>query len=864
MQLDFENFLPLADSDYDSDSDSDLDSDSKPSKQSPPSLDANRWYNKQDLALNASDAGDILVKWGMYHFTTFPDQDSFLDFIDECDPSDRCFFEVLKAENPQLMFADLDGEGLSITRETMYDQWEKLMKQVFADVKLDFNPDHVRLLDCTGAKISGHWSYNPSYGRQGFRNSEEQKKFWKYVEHVIERDYPDLCFLRTRVDGKMELMTVLDIGVYSRNRAMRAIYCHKKDSDRTLFPAKIRKSKIKPLSRVNALDYLIYAPSATDFYDLSIPAFVSSKSTMLTREQIEALILKYVPDVKVTEVCGRMFILKNTGVRTCIMNGEENESDNCYVIWRRDGLYFGCHDSDCIGQTKKIHSFSNSQVASDGAKLNIEYFHRMASECTTVESRKELINSLVLWMNEKYCLVKANKTFILEEFQDIDENDKICRGIKYKDIKSFELDFLNKTLTTNLPPEEAKKLDLPKPNLISPSSIWLKHRSRAEVEKIIFDPRMFFEQPSYRTRYYNLFDGFQITRDDVSRVNIDPEGFEDHAFFVHIKERLCNGNEEAYNAVLNIFAHILQKPWEKLQMSLVLQSTERTGKGIVFQIIKDIIGAKYFFQPSNPNQVLGQFNGQMLNCLICFMDEMVWGGDKERAGTLKKLVTESTNYVNEKYTPTIKAKNLANVFMASNEDWVVPSGATEQRWLVLNVNDELATCPKPKKRQIVGDILSIDRKKLAKFLYERDLSEFNHRETINTTGLRHQKIQSMSPLRKWWLSCLDKGYIADSDDQQIGQFGSEIAKNIMYNAASQQMKDRHSSCTKFWIEMKKIFGKDFANRRKMKNGERRRYIIIPSLDVARKRWCRLYNDSGWEWGEDLDMDSDSDSDSDFD
>ena len=28
--------------------------------------------------------------------------------------------------------------------------------------------------------------------------------------------------------------------------------------------------------------------------------------------------------------------------------------------------------------------------------------------------------------------------------------------------------------------------------------------------------------------------------------------------------------------------------------------------------------------------------------------------------------------------------------MASNEDWVVPAGATEQRWLVSNVSDELA------------------------------------------------------------------------------------------------------------------------------------------------------------------------------
>ena len=62
-------------------------------------------------------------------------------------------------------------------------------------------------------------------------------------------------------------------------------------------------------------------------------------------------------DVRVACVQGRLFVLRNTGLRTCIINGERNETDNCFVVWRSDGLYFGCHDAGCVGQTKLIHSF---------------------------------------------------------------------------------------------------------------------------------------------------------------------------------------------------------------------------------------------------------------------------------------------------------------------------------------------------------------------------------------------------------------------------------------------------------------------------------------------------------------------------
>ena len=818
----------------------------------PPQLSSGRaigWHTKQEDAILAMERSKatILAKWGNFHFTSFSDQDEFLDFISECKEEERQFFEVLMAGKPQLMFADLDGAGLSITRVELYEEWEILMKQVFNDTGLTFKPSNVRLLNSTGDKISGHWSYLGL----SFKNSEEQKEFWLYVDFIIERDYPKLCFLRKRADEKLELMNVLDIAVYSKNRAMRTIYSHKGGSDRVLKPCKVKSGKILSLKQYNPIDYLIYAPVATEFYDLKIPKFEKLKHKYLTQDDIQKLILQYVPNVEISEVSGRMFKLRNVGTRVCIINGEENLTDNSYVIWRRDGLYFGCHDSGCNGHMKKICELAIEQSAK---KYTIDDFRTMASECKTFKDRVKLESLIVDWMNKKYCLVKANKTFIVEEFIDVDEDDKLCKGTKYKDIKSFLTDFSNKILLTKLPPEETEghKADV-KCNVINTPNTWLCHPNRYEVDKIIFDPKMFYDNSPQSKNYYNLFTGFEISKDDVADIQV-PDNFEEHPFFAHILKRWCSGDKQVYNVVLNVFAHILQKPWEKLQMSIILKSTMRTGKGIPLQIFKKIIGNQYFFQPSNSNQVLGNFNGQMRNCLVCFMDEMVWGGDKEKAGTIKKLATETVNYINDKFAPIIKVKNIANLFMASNEEWVVPAGATEQRWLVLNVDDELAICSKPLKNKIVKEILDIDIHQLAKFFYDRDLKGWSHRETINTAGLREQKIQSLSYIHRWWLNCLNKRIIPDDVDgicsMVNGNFGCFAEKDIIYKFAEKDIKDKHINETKFWLEMKRVIGDEYKIKRKMVDGTRKYFVNIPSVDVCRKRWGELYNDEDWQWDDD--------------
>ena len=807
------------------------------------------FFKTQQEAINSAKAKNhnIIIKSTNFKFGSCENNEALIELINESSEAQRTYYEVLQENKPQKMFCEMDAKNIygekKLNASDVAVEFIKLMTAVSNKLEINLDPKKWKLTTSSNDyKISIHAVY-PLI----FKNSEEQRKFWDFVLSVAMESFQHLMSPVEKIinDTKTyKFNFIVDMSVYTKNRAMRTIYSHKqKDAARVLKPFKISKKKIKILKNISIADYLIYVPNlkkGEEFFIIDYPHFPAKSNQTFKHSDIENIILGKIPNVSIREFRSPLFILKNEGKRKCLIGGEINESDNCYVLLRQDGLWFGCHDDDCKTKKKKISSFNLPNVDTK----TIDDLRTDASKITTFKNRVNFINQVVMpWLNKRYCLAKTNKTFIIAEYQDIDEDDRECVGVTYKDIKSFGVDLMNKNLNTQLTTEEIEthKYNLPtNPNKIDIANLWLGHKNRREVDKIIFDPKIYFDMKSGKStkhsNYYNLFTGFEISEESVTDIVV-PDNFEEHAFFEHLRKRWCSNNLKSYNTILNVFAHILQKPWEKLQLAVILKSTERTGKGVPLQVFKNIMGSKYFFQPSSVKQVLGDFNGQMKNCLICFMDEMVWGGDKEKAGTLKKLVTENTNYVNEKYSPVIKVKNLSNIFMASNEDWVVPAGATEQRWLVENVDDELAICDKEKKRKIIKEILSIDLKILAKFLYSRNLSGWSHRETVNTSGLREQKIQSLPSTRKWWYEKLCSESLP---------FNEWIDKQTTYEAAG--INDRHLTSNRFWRDIQKVIGiKEYKSKRKMVNGERRWYIKLPELEKCRTRWGVLYNDDGWDW-----------------
>lgn len=608
----------------------------------PPELPVGNWYNQQNDAVSEMErVGDkILVKWDSYNFTSFVDQDEFMDFITECKESDRQFFEVLTADKPQLMFADIDGEGLAITREQLYIEWEILMKKVFVSCGLKFDSSRVRLLNSTGDKISGHWSYIGL----SFKSCVEQKAFWLYVDSVIESEHPNLCFMRKRVDEKLELMNVLDIGVYSRNRAMRTIYSHKAGSDRILMPIRMKNNKIMKIKNCDPLDYLIYSPDATEFYDVVIPKYGTLKRKLYTQDNIQKMILEFVPNVEISEISGRIFKLRNVGIRVCIINSEENLSDNSFVIWKRDGLYFGCHDSECSGQLKKLCAVGPYvSVSTNCFDFSDPYdwckFHKEFNG----KNHDEEINSVM----EKYPRVIAH---ILEgegSYIKKMENGQVSvvKGLKSSDVKFRSKDGpISMTYIISFLPNSFSKISC-------------KLTNCPENE-------------------FNLWSGFQAVR----VVEQKSEGLELMKSFIF--EVWASSNQIHYDYIISWLAGLVTNLSGINRVALLMVSEQGTGKNTLGDFMKLILRPCNVATVEGIEGVVGRFNTQVQNKRLIVMNELCSTREEFRNNfdKIKPIISDATITIEPKGVNKYELDNIANLIAFTNHKDAVSLEESDRRW----------------------------------------------------------------------------------------------------------------------------------------------------------------------------------------
>ena len=474
----------------------------------------------------------------------------------------------------------------------------------------------------------------------------------------------------------------------------------------------------------------------------------------------------------------------------------------------------------------------------------MDYAISKAKTIRTGHELDKLKNDVVEYINKDHALVKANGSFYIYEHTDVASGNVklVC-----KSKKDMELDFADCVLKYKL--DTAKK-----PASINAFRLWNESRARRKYTEVAFDPALYYKLKDNKIRSkkipYNYFTGYDHEREDL--VDIEPLK-ESAPFFRHIKKRWCNYDKELYEYILNWFAHVIQKPHQKTGVAIILMSEERAGKGIIVQLIAKIIGKKYFFQPSSTNSVTGNFNSGLQGKILTFLDEMTWGGDVEKAGILKKLVTEPKVTINAKNRSIIEIDNRNNLISAGNGNgdsyWLVPSGMTSTRWLCVELNNELSYMTDLKmKKKIIDGILNTDVRRLAKFFYERDISKFVPREIVMTEALRKQKIESLSKLGKWWLDILNSGYIALGADAEEIRVGKPMDKKEVYESYKAYSHDRYSTVSDFWKKMKKY--DDFKLSRKVsKSGGRkqRREVVFSDLEVLRYRWRKITTDEGWKF-----------------
>lgn len=366
---------------------------------------------------------------------------------------------------------------------------------------------------------------------------------------------------------------------------------------------------------------------------------------------------------------------------------------------------------------------------------------------------------------------------------------------------------------------------------------WLEHEHRRQYDAIVFSPvREVAGQ-------YNLWRGFSY--------EARPGDCDD--FLEHIRLNIAKGDEAVYEYILGWMARCVQHPDSPGQVSLVLRGPQGTGKGFLARTFGALWG-RHFLHVSNPKHLVGNFNAHLRDCVVIFADEAFFAGDKQHESILKTLITEDTIMVEGKGVDAETSPNYTHVIMASNSHWVVPAGAGERRYCVIDVGED--------KMQDTVYFKALAKKMESEGGYEAllhllmtfDLSNFEVRNFPRTKALQDQKVFSLSPEEEWWfLKLCDsrtlykaEGWLREASKQEIFDDYIEYAKKLNITRRLSQTalgKFLHRvTPTGYPRSYQKLTSVDMMtdggnmSRRRM----RVYYYELPSLDACREIWDQSY------------------------
>lgn len=411
-------------------------------------------------------------------------------------------------------------------------------------------------------------------------------------------------------------------------------------------------------------------------------------------------------------------------------------------------------------------------------------------------------------MNAEWAvLLLGSKAVILREVADAPLEDRM----RFMSIEAFRLWFRNRrTELINGDGEVETR---------SWADRWIAMRKRRQYSGIEFKPGEGPVTPDY----LNLWRGFACS---------PRKGGSYGVFRDHLLTNVCHGDAVLFDWVFGWFAHIFQKPRERIGTALVLRGAMGSGKTKVGEVFGSLIPAHYFMV-DDPRYVTGQFNAHMASCLLLQAEEAVWAGDKAAEGRLKGLVTSKFQMIEQKGVDPIRLDNYVRLVMTSNEDWVVPAGKDERRFCVLDVGNAVAQ-NHGYFAEMEAELAAGGGEALLADLLAFDISKVNLRQIPKTGALLEQKIRSLDPVEAWWLGRLRDG----TPTRQMDVWGMTVSKAALFGdfveASERAGIKRRGYETEIGMKLHKIIP-GLTSRRADVHGDGRRIwcYILPPLKQAR-------------------------------
>ena len=356
-----------------------------------------------------------------------------------------------------------------------------------------------------------------------------------------------------------------------------------------------------------------------------------------------------------------------------------------------------------------------------------------------------------------------------------------------------------------------------KPTYQGLANFWIRHAARRTFKGVVFRPEG--DKPGY----YNLWRGFAV----------EPRPGNWSLLEAHMHEIVCRGDERLFTFFKGYLARGVQKPGEQGEVAVAMRGPEGAGKGIVVREYGSLFG-QHFLHISDPGHLVGRFNLHLQDAVVVFVDEAFPVTDRSAIGALKRMITEPTLFIEAKYRNAIMAKNMTHVFIASNEQWVVPADVGDRRFLFLDVSG--ARCGDTKYFAAIGEQMNHGgREAMLDDLLHHDYAGIDLRSPPATAALLEQKLHSLSPPRRWWLSVLEQGAIpCISGSWETGSV--EVYRDVLRDTYVDALRHTGTRDRGPQTELGALLSKELPGdhpREHQRGPERRRTYEFPPLAECR-------------------------------
>jgi hypothetical protein len=310
------------------------------------------------------------------------------------------------------------------------------------------------------------------------------------------------------------------------------------------------------------------------------------------------------------------------------------------------------------GWVKEFHGWwpSGRPTPGDGAKL----FDR---------ELKSLLDLIVDYVSEFHCkivgqdgqpevIVSYRSKVVLASRSESDQRDEASSESQEvtKFVRKLQQHLTAAHVASGFQPDKKLK------KRVNPLTIWWASTRALEKDRMVFDPR----EPSHSRRSFNLFSGFAVP---VSQVVCESEALLLRLMpcLRHLRDVICDGNEEHYEFVLCWISHLYQRPWVKMPILLMFIGPQGCGKGFLVDLLFRILGDQYCETLVGQTAFLDGFNSAKSKTnLLVKLDEFYLGPEAKSQSKFKNQVTETSRVINEKNHGIIELENRSHYIALLN------------------------------------------------------------------------------------------------------------------------------------------------------------------------------------------------------